>query len=84
VRTPKSTQLPCGSAPFGSSGPITAVNTQVRWGINNGLWVLGAAAPAEYLRKIADYTFEGIGAQIQAPTLIPDAEPGIGVSNNLA
>jgi hypothetical protein len=55
----------------------------VRWGINNGLWVLGAATPAEYLRKIADYTLEGIGAQIQVHTLIPDAEPGIGVSNNL-
>ena len=52
-------------------------------GINNGLWGLGAATPAEYLRKIADYILEGIAAQIQAPTLIPDAEPGIGVSNNL-
>jgi pimeloyl-ACP methyl ester carboxylesterase len=53
---------------------LAAVNTQVRWGVNNGLWVLGAATPAEYLRKVADYTLEGIADQIQAPTLIMDAE----------
>ena len=55
-------------------GRLTAVSTQVRWGINNGLWVLGAATPADYLRKVADYTLEGIAGQIQAPTLIMDAE----------
>jgi pimeloyl-ACP methyl ester carboxylesterase len=55
-------------------GRITAVSTQVRWGINNGLWVLGAATPADYLRKVADYSLEGIADQIQAPTLIMDAE----------
>jgi pimeloyl-ACP methyl ester carboxylesterase len=55
-------------------GRIMAASTQVRWGINNGLWVLGAATPADYLRKVADYTLAGIAGQIQAPTLIMDAE----------
>jgi pimeloyl-ACP methyl ester carboxylesterase len=58
-------------------GRIMAVNTQVRWGVNNGLWVLGAAAPAEYLRKVADYTLEDVAGRIQAPTLIMDAENDI-------
>lgn len=53
---------------------LTAANTQVRWGINNGLWVLGADTPADYLRKVADYSLVGVADQIQAPTLIMDAE----------
>jgi Na+(H+)/acetate symporter ActP len=31
-------------------------------------WVLSAASPADYLRKVADYTLKGIVGQIQAPT----------------
>jgi pimeloyl-ACP methyl ester carboxylesterase len=51
-----------------------AGDTQVRWGINNGLWVLGASSPADYIRKLADFTVEGVAGKITAPTLILEAE----------
>lgn len=51
-----------------------AHDTQVRWGINNGLWVLGADSPADYIRKLSDFTLEGVADKIAVPTLILEAE----------
>jgi len=53
---------------------LTAVSTQVRWGLRNGMWVFGASSFADLIRKAGDYTLDGIGHQITAPTLIMDPE----------
>jgi pimeloyl-ACP methyl ester carboxylesterase len=53
---------------------LTAVSTQVRWGLRNGMWVFGAESFADLIRRAADYTLDGIAGQIVAPTLIMDPE----------
>ncbi len=53
---------------------LTTVSTQVRWGLRNGMWVFGADSFADLLRKVKDYTLDGIAHQIVAPTLILDPE----------
>jgi pimeloyl-ACP methyl ester carboxylesterase len=53
---------------------LTAVSTNVRWGLRNGLWVFGADSFADLIRRARDYTLEGIAHQIAAPTLIMDPE----------
>jgi pimeloyl-ACP methyl ester carboxylesterase len=53
---------------------LTALSTQVRWGLRNGVWVTGADSFADLIRKVRDYTLDGIAHQIVAPTLILDAE----------
>ena len=53
---------------------LTAVSTQVRWGLSNGMWVFGAGSFADLIRKASDYTLDGIAHQIVAPTLIMDPE----------
>ncbi len=53
---------------------FTAVSTQVRWGLRNGMWVFGADSFADLIRRVKDYTLDGIGHQITAPTLILDPE----------
>jgi pimeloyl-ACP methyl ester carboxylesterase len=52
----------------------TAVSTNVRWGLRNGMWVFGADSFADLIRRARDYTLEGIAYQIEAPTLIMDPE----------
>jgi pimeloyl-ACP methyl ester carboxylesterase len=53
---------------------IAAANMQVRWGLRNGMWVFGADSFADLIRRVKDYSLDGIGHQIVAPTLIMDAE----------
>jgi len=53
---------------------LTAVSTQVRWGLRNGMWVLGADSFADLIRRSKDYTLDGVAHQILAPTLILDPE----------
>jgi pimeloyl-ACP methyl ester carboxylesterase len=53
---------------------LTAVSTQVRWSLRNGVWAFGAGSFADLIRKTADYTLDGIADQITAPTLIMDGE----------
>src|SRR5438034_4575221 len=48
---------------------LTAVSTQLRWGLRNGMWVFGAGSFADLIRKAGDYTLEGVAHQITAPTL---------------
>ncbi|MDQ1487748.1 MAG: hypothetical protein QOJ23_262 [Actinomycetota bacterium] len=53
---------------------LAALSTQVRWGLRNGVWVTGADSFADLIRKVRDYTLDGIAHQIVAPTLILDPE----------
>jgi len=53
---------------------LTAVSTQVRWGLRNGMWVFGAGSFADLIRKAGAYTLDGIGHLITAPTLIMDPD----------
>ena len=53
---------------------LTTISTQVRWGLRNGMWVFGADSFADLLRRVKDYTLDGIAHQIVAPTLILDPE----------
>jgi len=53
---------------------LTAVSTQLRWGLRNGMWVFGAGSFADLIRRARDYTLDGIAHQITAPTLIMDPE----------
>jgi len=51
---------------------LAAANTQVRWGLRNGMWVFGAASFADLILRVRAYTLDGIAHQIVAPTLIMD------------
>ncbi len=53
---------------------LTAVSTNVRWGLRNGMWVFGTESFADLVRTVNDYTLDGIAHQIEAPTLILDPE----------
>ena len=55
-------------------GAMAAVRTQVRWGLNNGVWTFGAASYADFIRRTTDYSLAGLADRIAAPTLIMDAE----------
>jgi pimeloyl-ACP methyl ester carboxylesterase len=52
----------------------TAVSTNVRWGLRNGMWVFGADTFAELIRRARDYSLDGVAHKIVAPTLIMDPE----------
>ena len=58
--------------------PVLAVmmsaSSQVRWGLQNGMWAMGADSAAEYLRMTTSYTLDGVADQITCPTLIMDAD----------
>jgi pimeloyl-ACP methyl ester carboxylesterase len=58
--------------------PVLAVmmsaSSQVRWGLQNGMWVMGADTPAEYLRMTTAYTLDGVADRITCPTLVMDAD----------
>src|SRR2546423_7045600 len=53
---------------------LTAVSSQVRWGLRNGMWVFGADSFADLIRRVRAYTLDGVAHQIVAPTLILDPE----------
>ncbi|MET7397158.1 alpha/beta fold hydrolase [Dactylosporangium sp. NPDC005572] len=53
---------------------LAGASTEVRWGLHNGMWALGAGSYADLLRKTRDYTLEGIAERITAPTLVMDAD----------
>src|SRR5216683_4051006 len=53
---------------------LSAVSTNVRWGLRNGMWVFGADSFCDLIRRVKHYTLEGIAHQIVAPTLIMDPE----------
>lgn len=53
---------------------LMSVNTQVRWAIRNGVWVMGLQSIADLPRAFKDYTLAGIAHQITAPALVLDAD----------
>ena len=53
---------------------LMSVNTQVRWAIRNGLWVMGIETAAALPRAFRAYTLAGIADRITAPALVLDAE----------
>jgi pimeloyl-ACP methyl ester carboxylesterase len=55
-------------------GIIAALRVQARWGLNNGVWTMGASSYADFIRRTTDYTLAGLADRITAPTLIMDAE----------
>jgi alpha-beta hydrolase superfamily lysophospholipase len=50
------------------------LQTQVRWGLDNGVWTMGGPTYADFIRRTPDFTLAGIAERITAPTLILDAE----------
>jgi pimeloyl-ACP methyl ester carboxylesterase len=55
-------------------GAMAARRTGVRWGMNNGVWTMGASSFADLIRRTTDYNLAGLAHRISAPTLIMDAE----------
>jgi pimeloyl-ACP methyl ester carboxylesterase len=55
-------------------GAIAAASTQVRWGLNNGVWTFGASTYADFIRRTTAYSLAGHADRITAPALIMDAE----------
>jgi alpha-beta hydrolase superfamily lysophospholipase len=53
---------------------LTAVSSQLRWALGNGLWVFGVQTYADVLRTVKHYTLDGVADQIVAPTLIMEGE----------
>jgi len=53
---------------------LTAVSPQLRWALQNGLWVFGVQSYADVLRTVKQYTLDGVADQIVAPTLIMEGE----------
>src|SRR5882757_1528857 len=53
---------------------LMSVNTQVRWALRNGMWVMGTNSPADIPRMFRHYTLAGIADRISAPALVLDAE----------
>ncbi|WP_063773424.1 alpha/beta fold hydrolase [Streptomyces rubellomurinus] len=49
-------------------------STQLRWALRNGVWTFGADSAADYIRRTADYTLDGVAPLIDCPTLVLDAE----------
>ncbi|MFI9273521.1 alpha/beta hydrolase family protein [Kitasatospora sp. NPDC052896] len=49
-------------------------STQIRWAMRNGVWTFGASSVADYVRRTAAYTLDGVAQLIDCPTLVLDAE----------
>ncbi|GAA1225544.1 alpha/beta fold hydrolase [Kitasatospora nipponensis] len=56
------------------AGLLMSAGTQLRWALRNGVWAFGATSVADYVRRTAAYTLEGVAQLIDCPTLILDAE----------
>ena len=50
------------------------VNTQARWGADNGVWTFGGTSYADFLRRTTAYTLDGLTGRIRTPALVLDAE----------
>jgi pimeloyl-ACP methyl ester carboxylesterase len=53
---------------------LMSVNTQTRWALRNGMWVMGTDSLADIPRMFRRYTLAGIADRITAPALVLDAE----------
>lgn len=61
-----------------AAGPVVEMlmtrNTQLRWALRNGLWVMGRTSLTDLPRAFREYTLAGIAEQITAAVLVLDAE----------
>lgn len=53
---------------------LMGFDTQIRWALRNGVWVMGVDSPAALPEVFGRYTLAGIADRITAPTLVLDAE----------
>jgi pimeloyl-ACP methyl ester carboxylesterase len=53
---------------------MTRFNTQARWGLNNGMWTIGGASYADFVRQTHAYSLADTANRITVPTLVLDAE----------
>jgi alpha-beta hydrolase superfamily lysophospholipase len=53
---------------------MTRYDTQARWGLNNGMWTIGGASYADFVRRTRAYSLVGVADRISTPALILDAE----------
>ena len=53
---------------------LMSVNTQIRWALRNGMWVMGADSGPDLARAFRRYTLAGVADRITAPALVLDAE----------
>jgi dienelactone hydrolase len=56
------------------TGLLARLDTQARWGLNNGLWTLGGDSYADFLRRTTEYSLKDLAGRISTPALIMDAE----------
>ncbi len=49
-------------------------NSEMRWGMQNGMFTFGADSPGEWWLKCADYTMKGLTGKITCPILVVDSE----------
>ena len=53
---------------------LMAVNTEVRWAMRNGKWVMGVDSIAGVPRAFKSYTLAGVADRITAPALVLDPD----------
>jgi hypothetical protein len=53
---------------------LMARDTQVRWAMRNGLWVMGLDSLADLPRVFRQYTLAGVADRITAAVLVLDAD----------
>jgi hypothetical protein len=53
---------------------LMARDTQVRWALRNGLWVMGLDSLADIPRVFRQYTLAGVADRITAAVLVLDAD----------
>ncbi len=49
-------------------------NTNLRWGITQGVWCFGASSIVDFLTKTKPLTMQGVAGQIRCPCLVLEAE----------
>jgi pimeloyl-ACP methyl ester carboxylesterase len=53
---------------------LMAINTEVRWALRNGRWVMGADSFVDVPRAFKGYTLAGVADRITAPALVLDPD----------
>ncbi|MCE1247486.1 MAG: alpha/beta fold hydrolase [Firmicutes bacterium] len=48
-------------------------NPTIKWGLQHGMWVLGASSPSEYVKKTFQYTMKGHADKIKCNMLVIDS-----------
>ena len=54
----------------GNCAAVMKVLTRARWGIQNGMWVMGCHDPYEYFVRMREFNLDGIAEQIQCDVFV--------------